>query len=453
MSKYVTAIDLGTTKVVTIVGEMTSIGVKIIGYSEAPSSGVMRGEVINIQKVLEALLPTIKEIEEQIDDFKVKDVYVGIAGQNIRCDANSIKRHRSNPSILITKQEIDTMQKEMYQSRVAPGEQVLHVIPQSYNIDEHMGIPDAIGMDGKEIDGNYRLFIGRTNSATHSESVIRRANLNLKHLILEPIASAKALLTDDEMELGVAMVDIGGGTTDLLIYYDNIIRHTAVIPFGGNSITEDIRQICGVSLKHAEALKKQHGSCISEFAPENKSIAIKGKNGEVSKEVTFKLLSSAIEARVSEIIATVMYEIEKSSYKDKIRRGIVLTGGSSQLNHIQNLTKQITGYNVRIAFPDTGVITPNSREEIYKPSASTAVGLILKGFEYEEDDVDIVEENIDTDIFGKTINDPQQQESLKRDKEVKEIKENKERPNQRIGLKKRLGGLIDDIFATPDNEA
>ncbi len=449
MSNYVAAIDLGTTKVITIVGEKTVAGVKIIAYAETPSEGVMRGEVVNIQKVLNSLLPSVASARQQIEDtgYTLNDVYVGIAGQNIRCDSGSIKRQRSNPTALITKDETNSMLEEMYNSRVAPGEQVLHVIPQSYNVDEHMEISEPEGMEGKEIDGNYRLFYGRVNSATHSQSVITRSGLHLKKLILEPIASARALLTDDEKELGVAMVDIGGGTTDLLIYFDNTIRHTAVIPFGGNSITEDIRQICGVSLKNAEGLKKVHGSCISEYAQDGKTIAIKGKDGEITKEIPFKLLSEAIEARVSEIIASVLYEIEKSTYKDKIKKGIVLTGGTSNLNHISSLTKQITGYDVRIAFPNENVIMPNSVEDIYKPGASTAVGLVLKGFDIEaglEEEKIASKEQPLTDIFGRAVSE----ESTK----------SKNTPNRtpkanRKGMKERLGGMIDNLFAMPEDDA
>lgn len=440
MSNYVAAIDLGTTKVVTIVGEKTPVGMKIVGYSEAPSAGVMRGEVVNIQKVLDSLVPTIRKVEEQIEGFHMTEAYVGIAGQNIRCEASSIKRNRSNPSALISQNEIDAMLKEVYDSRVSNGEKVLHVIPQSYIVDEHMGIVegDVVGMDGKEIQGNYRLFIGRVNSAAHSEQVVKRAGIKLNQLVLEPIASAKALLTNDEKELGVAMVDIGGGTTDLLIYEDNIIRHTAVIPFGGNAITEDIRQICGVSLKHAEALKKLHGTCLTEFAPEDKTIVIKGSNGEVSKEVPFKLLASAIEARVSEIIATVMYEIEKSSFKDKLKSGIVITGGSANLTHLQNIFKQLTGYKIRIAGPDPNMVTPNSMEDIYKPSASTAVGLILCGEE-----------------LGSAINmaPSEAPSTLFENTEVEEVPKEKatgtDSPKKKV-KKPKASTLIDSLFGLKD---
>ena len=263
MNNYIAAIDLGTTKVVTLIGEKTDSGIKIIAFREAPSKGVMRGEVVNIQNVLDSMMPLIEDIKRE-HEIEIKEVYVGIAGQNIKCTTARISRNRGRSDELISESEVDEMMKEMANSRVNAGEKILHVIPQAYNVDDHIGMQSATGMTGTRIEGDYKLFIGKTNSVEHSRLVINRAGLKLKELILEPVASAKAVLTDDEMELGVAMIDIGGGTTDLLIYEDNIIRHTAVIPFGGNSITEDLRQGCGVSLRNAEQIKIQYGSCYSE---------------------------------------------------------------------------------------------------------------------------------------------------------------------------------------------
>ncbi len=453
MSNYVTAIDLGTTKVVTIVGEETSSGVKIVAYSEAPSNGVVRGEVLNISHVLESLQPTIDSVLEQmkdvINDFTIKDIYLGIAGQNIRCDSCSIKKHRDGDA-LIREEEIESMLEEVYNSRTAPGEVILHVIPQLYNVDDHIGLTEPVGMLGKEIDGTYRIFIGKANSASSSKHVIKRTGLNTKKLILEPIASARAVLTSDDMELGVAMVDIGGGTTDLLIYHENTIRHTAVIPFGGNSITEDIRLTCGVSLKHAEAMKKQHGSCLSEYAPDNKSIVIPGLGGAGDKEITFKLLSSAIEARVEEIFKSVKEEIEKSGYQDKLRNGLVLTGGTSLLNHIQITAKKITKMNVRIALPNDPIVLSNSCEDIYKPSASTAVGLVLKGFDYISEHSKSVEEDKAT-TTSTLFPDEEKPSVTKPDKEVRK-KEKRETPKK--SFSDRIGGLFNGMFdSETDNNA
>lgn len=384
MNNLIAAIDLGTTKVVTLVGERTPDGVNILAYSQQPSKGIMRGEVVNIQHVLDSMLPTIKEVEEKVGG-KINEVFVGIAGQNIRCTSNGSQILRPSPDELISKEEIDTITRNMHCTFCQGDEEVLHAIPQSFNIDDFMGVTEPIGMIGKQISASYKLFIGKKNSAQYSNNVIKRAGLNLKELILEPLASAAAVLSDEEKEIGVVMVDIGGGTSDLLIIQDNVIRHAAVIPFGGNSITEDIRIGCGISAKNAEQLKIEHGTCYSEYAPENKRIIIPGIGGRESREISFKFLANIIEARVSEIMEAIDYEIERSGYANNIKGGLVLTGGTSQLGNICKLATLITGLETRIAVPEN--VTVNAGvPDIQKPNLSTAVGLVMKGFERMENE-------------------------------------------------------------------
>src|SRR5574344_443659 len=387
MKKLIAAIDLGTTKIVCIVGEKTPQGTKIIGVKQVPSKGILRGEVINIQQVLNTMVPAIQDVEKAIG-HTIKEVFVGIAGQNIRCETKSSQANRKDSNELITKEEIDNMTTEMYGTFVQSGEKVLHVIPQSYNIDDFMGITEPIGMIGREISANFKLFIGRSNSAQYSNNVITRSGLKLKELILEPLASAKAILSEEEMEVGVAMVDIGGGTTDLLVMENNIIRHAAVIPFGGNSITEDIRVGCGISTKQAEELKINHGSCYSAYVPANKSVIIPGLSGRESKEISLKFLSKIIEARVTEILEAVDYEIERSGYKRMIKAGIVLTGGTAKILHLSARSNLITGLEARTAQPDLLITEDSMKEEsiekVRPPDLSTAVGLIRKLFEKME---------------------------------------------------------------------
>ena len=230
MRHLIAAIDLGTTKVVCAVGEKTPAGIKIIAHSQAPSKGVMRGEVINIQHVLDSMLPVVKDVENAIG-HKINEVFVGIAGQNIRCTTSACQTTRRQPEELITQEEIDSITSDMYGTFVQNGEKVLHVIPQSYNVDDFMGITEPVGMIGQQISANFKLFIGKSNSAQFSNNVINRAGLKLRELVLEPLASAKAVLTEDECEVGVAMLDIGGGTSDLLIIQDNIINELEKILF------------------------------------------------------------------------------------------------------------------------------------------------------------------------------------------------------------------------------
>lgn len=413
MNRYIAAIDLGTTKIVTIVAEVSSNGVKVIGYNQAPyQGGIMRGNVVNIQKCLETLLPTLDCVNEQIntmpdsDPRQISEVYVGISGHHLNCIENTLHRNRniSTSRQLINQEEVQTMIDEMFNTPVDAKEQVLEVIPQSFNVDEQIGCSNIIGMDGDSVEAKFKLFVGKVSSVNHIKLVLNRANLILKKMYLSSIASAEAVLTDDEKELGVMMIDIGAGTSDVVVYYDNIIRHIAVIPFAGNAITQDIRLTCDVSFKNAELLKRQHGSCLSEQAQENKHIAIRDKYGNITQEIPYKYLAETIEARVCEIIATALHELELSGFKEKVKK-IVLTGGSSSLNHIQTLTKELSGLNVRLSTPINPNILSTSISEIYKPGASTAVGLILLG-KNEPVTEKVEERDQDKDLWGNNIVTP-----------------------------------------------
>lgn len=426
MNRYIAAIDLGTTKIVTIVAEVSSNGIKVIGYNQAPyQGGIMRGNVVNIQKCLETLLPTLACVNEQINIMpdseprQISEVYVGISGHHLNCIENTLHRNRniSTSRQLINQEEVQTMIDEMFNTPVDAKEQVLEVIPQSFNVDEQIGCSNIIGMDGDSIEAKFKLFVGKVSSVNHIKLVLNRANLILKKMYLSSIASAEAVLTDDEKELGVMMIDIGAGTTDVVVYYDNIIRHIAVIPFAGNAITQDIRLTCDVSFKNAELLKRQHGSCLSEQAQENKHIAIRDKYGNITQEIPYKYLAETIEARVCEIIATALHELELSGYKEKVKK-IVLTGGSSSLNHIQTLTKELSGLNVRLSTPVNPNILSTSISEIYKPGASTAVGLILLG-KNEPVTEKVEERGQDKDLWGNEIVTPQP--TPKKKKKFKDI--------------------------------
>ena len=378
MRSLIAAIDLGTTKVACIVGERIANKIKIIGYSQAPSKGIARGEVVNIQNVLDSITPVIHSVENGIG-AKINQVFVGIAGQNIRCAATSNQTTRNDPDQIITKEEIDKFTNSMYNTFVQNGEKVLHVIPQCYNIDDFMGISDPVGMSGQQINASFKLFIGRNNSASLSKNVITRAGMELKGIILEPIASAKAVVSPDEAELGVAILDIGGGTSDLLIIQDNIIRHAAVIPFGGNSVTEDIKMGCGITSKDAEAMKVQFGSCCPDYA-QQKKIIIPGVGGRGNKEIGIPALSRIIAARMIEIFEAIGYEIEKSGYKNMLKGGLVLTGGGARMQNIAQLATRVIGLEAKVAYPQER-IAADSLPEVLSPENSTAVGLILAGFE------------------------------------------------------------------------
>lgn len=383
MSTYVAAIDLGTTKVVTIIGEKTDNGrFRILAYDEAESSGIRRGQVENIQHVIEAITPTIESVRQNTNISMIDEVFVGIAGQHIRCIENRADCTRDNYDTEITDTEVRQLENSMYKIRMEPGEEVLHVIPQHYNVDDALGVNDPVGRLGQRLSANFHIIIGKASSAKHTELCIERVGLKLQRLILEPLASARAVLTEDEKEVGVVMVDMGGGTTDLVVYYDNVVRHTAVIPFGGNIITEDIKKGCGILHRQAEQIKLQYGSCLASMAADNKVIAVPGIAGREQREIAFKSLANIIEARLSEIIDMVMFEINRSGYANKLAAGIVFTGGGAQMTHLPQFIKLKTGMDIRIGKPE--YIASNSAKDILQPKFSTAAGLIMCGFDFME---------------------------------------------------------------------
>ncbi|MDR3350025.1 MAG: cell division protein FtsA [Prevotellaceae bacterium] len=382
MENYIAAIDLGTTKVVTLIGQRSSGGkVHVLAASETPSLGILRGEVLNIRQVTESIQNTVKDIREK-SGIDVREVFAGIAGQHIRCIENSVGNMRENEEEEISEHEIEEMKQQMYHIGIEPDEKILDVIPQSYTVDEHVNIPDPAGYTGKGLKGYYRIFIGKSRWATNTEQCIRRAGLelNLKQFVLEPLASAMAVLSDDEKEMGVAMVDIGGGTTGLTVYYDHIVRHTAIIPFGGNVISEDIRQGCAVRLSQANAIKEQIGSCFGDMV-DNSLLVIPGINGQ-EREISFRYLAGIIGARMEEIIEAVMHEIDSSGYADRLQAGIVFTGGGAMMQHLVELAHIKTGYAARIAKPLH--ITDDSPAEVRRCSYATAVGLLLAGMKYKK---------------------------------------------------------------------
>jgi len=377
----VAAIDIGTTKIVCLVGRKNESGhIEILALSKAPSTGVKRGVVLNIEETVNALKKTVEDVQLQ-SSVIFDEVYVGIAGQHIRSIRSSGYINRDSDEEEIKKEDIFKLVEDMSKIPIEVGEEIIHVLPQNFIVDNESGVKNPVGMSGRRLEANFHIVIGKVASAKNIDKCMNRIGLRIKELILEPLASSEAVLTDDEKEAGVALVDIGGGTTDIAVYYDNVIRHTAVIPFGGNVITKDIKEGCAILSRQAELLKIKYGSALGDFAPEDKVVTIPGISGREPKEISFKSLAYIIQSRMEEIIDAVMYEVENSGAADKLAAGLVLTGGGARLRHLPQLFKFKTGLDVRIGYPNEH-LGGEVREEINKPMYATGVGLVLKGFEY-----------------------------------------------------------------------
>jgi cell division protein FtsA len=379
-TNYVAAVDIGTTKIVSLVGRMNENDkLEIMGMSKTVSKGVKRGVVLNIEETVSAIRQTVEEAEKQ-SGIQFTDVFVGIAGQHIKSIKNRGYINLGSDRDEIVQKDIDALIADMYNIPIDLGEEIIHVLPQNYIVDSETGVKNPVGMSGRRLEANFHIVIGQIASAKNIEKCVNRVGLRVDQLILEPLASSAAVLTDDEKEAGVALIDIGGGTTDVAVFYDDSIRHTAVIPFGGNVITKDIKEGCKILHRQAEALKTQFGSALGDLAPEDKVVTIPGINGREPKEISFKNLAYIIQMRMEEIIDAVMFEIENSGCMDKLSAGIVLTGGGALLKHIAQLVRFHTGMDVRIGYP-IEYLAANPTDEINNPQYSTSVGLLLKGWE------------------------------------------------------------------------
>ena len=380
-NQLVAAIDIGTTKIVALVGRINENNrLEVLGLSKTASKGVKRGVVLNIEETVSAIETTVKEAQKQ-SGIIFKDVFVGIAGQHIKSIRNRGYINRDSYEDEITKEDIKRLIEDMNRNPVEIGEEIIHVLPQNYIVDNETGVKNPVGMSGKRLEANFHIVIGQIASARNIEKCINRVDLKVKQLILEPLASSEAVLTEDEKEAGVALVDIGGGTTDIAVYYDDIIRHTAVIPFGGNVVTKDIKEGCSILHRQAESLKIQFGSALGDLALEDKVVTIPGISGREPKEISFKSLAYIIQSRMEEIMDAVVYEIENSGYLDKLSAGIVITGGGAMLKHLPQLVKFKTGLDVRIGFPNERLVAEQN-EEVNQPMYATSIGLLLMGWDY-----------------------------------------------------------------------
>lgn len=418
----IAAIDIGTTKIVAIVGRKTEDGkLTLLGMEQVPSIGVKRGVVLNIDETVSCIKLAISRIEEKLN-VQLTNVYVGIAGQHIKSMRNRGYRFIET-GLEITKNDVDHLFDDNYKIPVEAGEKIMHVIPQDYIVDNEMGVKNPVGMSGRRLEGNFHIVLGRIASVKNIEKCIRRVALQLNDLILEPLASSKSVLTEEEKEAGVVLVDIGGGTTDVAIFYDGIIRHTAVIPFGGNVVTSDIKEGCSVLYKQAESLKVQFGSAMGDSAREDMVVTIPGIAGWEPKEISFKSLAYIIQARMEEIIDYVTYQIETSDCYDKVGSGIVLTGGGALLKNLPQLIKLRTGLDVRIGLPNNCLVG-DIPAEAHMPSYSTSIGLILSAMERPKRKV------VEPELFGEV--EPNWEESSRRTTSKRE-KPKKEKSNYKTG--------------------
>src|SRR5882757_6492161 len=381
----IVGLDIGTTKIAAIAGRKNEFGkLEILGFGRANSNGVQHGMVLNIDQTINAIQLALKNFFDSNPNLEIGEVYVGIAGHHIKSLQTRGDIVRQATEEEIRQEEIDRLVADQYRTYIPAGDQIIDVIPQEFTVDNFQNIPNPIGYSGVKVGANFHIITGDKNAIRNINRSVEKAGLITKDLVLQPLASAAAVMCDQDLEAGVAIVDIGGGTTDLAVFYEGILKHTAVIPFGGENITNDIKTGLGVLKTQAEQMKVQFGSALSDEAKANAFITIPGLRGMAPKEISVKNLAGIIQARMSEIMDFVTYHLKQVGLETRmLNGGIILTGGGAQLKHLIQLTEYITGLNARIGYP-TEHLAAGHIDELAKPMYSTCIGLILKGYnDYE----------------------------------------------------------------------
>jgi len=431
-------LDIGTTKIVAMIGRKNEYDkLEILGVGKSKSLGVHRGVVNNITQTIQSIQQAVQEAEATASE-KIEEVTVGIAGQHIRSLQHSDYITRPNSELVIDETDIDRLINQVHKLVMLPGEEIIHVLPQEFKVDGQAEIKEPIGMYGGRLEANFHVVVGQVSSIRNIGRCVKSAGLELEGITLEPLASANAVLSQEEKEAGVALIDIGGGTTDLAVFKDGIIRHTAVIPFGGNVITEDIKEGCSIIEKQAELLKIKFGSAWPGENKDNEIVSIPGLRGREPKEITLKNLSKIIHARVVEIIEQVYVEIKNYGHeeqKKKLIAGIVLTGGGSQLKHLKQLVEYITGMDTRIGYPNEH-LAGDSDEDIASPLYATAVGLVMDGLKRQKRKKEELEEEL------QSAGEIEQTEDVEEDTVIEEPK--KERRSFLDKLTERVKEFLDN---------
>ncbi|HKZ68424.1 MAG TPA: cell division protein FtsA [Chitinophagaceae bacterium] len=439
----IVGLDIGTTKIAVIAGRKNEFGkLEILGFGKANSNGVKHGQVLNIDETIKAIRTALDNCFASNPNLDINDVYVGIAGHHIKSlqTRGDIVRQANDEEI--SQREIDQLISDQYKTYIPAGDQIIDVIPQEFTVDNFQNIPNPIGYGGVKIGANFHIITGDKNAIRNINRSVEKAGLHTKDLVLQPLASSSAVMAQEDLEAGVAIVDIGGGTTDLAVFYEGILKHTAVIPFAGENITNDIKTGLGVLKTQAEQMKVQFGSALANEAKGNAYITIPGLRGMPAKEISVKSLANIIQARMSEIMDFVTYHLKQVGLDNKaLNGGVVLTGGGSQLKHLIQLTEYATGLPARIGFPNEHLAAGHI-EELAKPTYSTCIGLILKGYDdYEHNRKQFEKEYKKVDV-PETL-----KKAIAREEAEIEIEEvSAERVRQRRGLNNFWGKFKDGII-------
>ena len=377
-SKLIVGLDIGTSKIVTIVGEVNAQGtIKVVGVGSHPSRGIKKGVVVNIESTVQSIQRAIEEAE-LMAGCQIHSVYAGIAGSHIRSmNSHGIVAIKDRE---VVQTDIERVLDAAKAVAIPADQRILHVLPQEYVIDLQEGIKEPIGMAGVRLEAKVHMVSGALNAAQNIEKCVQRCGLEIDDIILEQLASSYAVLTDDEKELGVCMVDIGGGTTDIAIFTEGAIRHTAVIPIAGDQVTNDIAMALRTPTQHAEEIKIKYACALTQLAGADELIKVPSVGERAPRNLSRQALAEVVEPRYEELFTLIQAELRRSGFEDMIAAGIVLTGGTSMMEGVVELAEEIFHVPVRLAKPN-GV--EGLTDVVANPIYATSVGLLIYGAKHQ----------------------------------------------------------------------
>lgn len=379
-NEKIVALDIGTNKVAAIVAEITADGqIEIIGIGSHPSHGLKKGVVVNIESTVQSIQRAIEEAE-LMAGCRIQSVYAGIAGSHIR----SINSH-GNVAVRereVTRQDIERVLDAAQAMAIPADQRILHVLPQEYVIDHQDGVREPLGMSGVRLEARVHMVTCAVNASQNIEKCIERCGLRVNDIILEQLASSYAVLTDDERDLGVCLVDIGGGTTDIAVFTDGAIRHTAVIPIAGDQVTNDIAMALRTPTQSAEEVKIKYACALAQLAGPDEMIKVPGVGDKPSRELSRQALAEVVEPRYDELFGLIQDELRRSGFENLIAAGVVLTGGASKMEGVLELAEEIFHVPVSLGIPR---YVQGLKDIVRNPIYATSVGLLLYGKEREEE--------------------------------------------------------------------
>lgn len=445
----IVGLDIGTTKVAAIAGRKNEFGkLEILAFGRADSAGVRHGVVMNIDQCIRSIELAITRCLESNPDLDIEEVYVGIAGQHIKSLQTRGDRVRANSDDVISKEDIDMLVRDQYKTYIPAGDQIIDIVPQEFVVDSTPNVLEPVGMNGVKIGANFHIITGDKNAIRNIKRCVDKASLKTRDIVLQPLASAAAVMNDEDMEAGVAIVDIGGGTTDMAVFYDGILKHTAVIPYAGVNITNDIKEGLGVLRSQAEQMKMQFGTALAAEANDNAYITIPGLRGMPAKEISVKNLAHIIQARMQEILDYVLFHLKQIGLEKRLHGGIILTGGGSQLKHIVQLAEYTTAIGARIGYPNEH-LAGGYAESLMNPMYSTCIGLILRGYhDYENGKMQFVGDGgnyISADVANAPEDVAEEHNEEDESKNEKQAKRTEKMKKLFDGLKGKFMSLFEEV--------